>query len=92
MKINWKVRLKNPVFWAELVAAILLPILTHMGTNWEAMTTWPALWNLLASAVQSPVIVVAVIVSIWNAVTDPTTAGIGDSVQALTYSKPKKGE
>lgn len=26
MKINWKVRIKNPVFWANLAAAIILPI------------------------------------------------------------------
>jgi phi LC3 family holin len=92
MKINWKVRFTNPVFWVELIVAILLPILTHMGMNWQDITTWAMLGNLLWDAVQSPVIVVAVAVSIWNAITDPTTAGIGDSVQALTYSKPKKDE
>lgn len=91
MKINWTVRLKNPVFWAELAAAILLPILTHMGMNWEDMTTWGALGGLLLSAIQNPVIVVAVIVSVWNAITDPTTAGVSDSEQALTYTEPKVG-
>lgn len=90
MKINWTVRLKNPVFWAELVAAIMLPILAHMGMNWEDMTSWVALGNLLLSAIQNPVIVVAVAVSVWNAVNDPTTAGISDSAQALTYTEPKK--
>ena len=90
MKINWTVRLKNPVFWAELVAAILLPILAHMGMNWEDMTSWAALGNLLFSAIQNPVIVVAVVVSVWNAINDPTTAGVSDSIQALTYTKPKK--
>ena len=92
MKINWKVRLKNPVFWGELAAAILLPILTHMGTNWDAMTTWATLGNMLVSAVQSPVIVVAVAVSVWNAITDPTTAGLSDSALALTYDKPNSGK
>lgn len=90
MKINWTVRLKNPVFWAELAAAILLPILTHMGMNWEDMTSWAALGNLLLSAIQNPVIVVAVVVSVWNAINDPTTAGMSDSAQALTYTEPKK--
>lgn len=91
MAINWKVRIKNPVFWAELAMAILLPILTHMGMNWNDMTSWPALWNVLLGAVQNPVIVVAVLVSVWNAITDPTTAGLSDSTQALTYTEPKKG-
>lgn len=88
MKINWTVRFKNPVFWAELIAAVLLPILAHMGMNWEDMTTWAALGSILLDAVRNPVIVVAVIVSVWNALNDPTTKGINDSKQALTYTKP----
>ena len=89
MKINWKVRIKNPVFWADLAVAIILPILTYMGINWSDMTTWAALGNILFEAVKNPVIIVAVIVSVWNLVVDPTTAGISDSAQALTYEKPK---
>lgn len=90
MKINWTVRFKNPVFWAELAAAVLLPILTHMGMNWEDMTSWATLGSMLMSAIQNPVIVVAVVVSVWNAINDPTTAGVSDSVQAMTYTEPKK--
>ena len=41
-------------------------------------------------AVCSPVILVAVIVSLWGVITDPTTQGLGDSQQALTYDEPKK--
>ena len=92
MKINWKVRLANPVFWAELAAAILLPILAHMGMNWQDITTWAMLGDLLLSALQNPSIMVAVFVSAWNAVTDPTTAGLSDSAQAMLYIKPKKDE
>lgn len=88
MKINWKVRLKNPVFWANIVVSVVLPILTHLGLNWEDMTTWPALWELFVSALQNPVIVAAVIVSVWNELHDPTTAGLSDSAQAMTYNKP----
>ena len=88
MKINWKVRFKNPVFWAELVVAIVLPILTHMGLNWGDITSWAALGGVLLSAIQNPVIVVAVIVSVWNALTDPTTKGFADSERALGYDKP----
>ena len=90
MKINWLVRIKNPVFWVEVSLAIILPILAHMGLNWEDMTTWAALGSMLLNAIRNPVIVVAVIVSVWNAVNDPTTAGLGDSSQALTYEEPKK--
>lgn len=90
MKINWKVRFKNPVFWAQIAVAVLLPILTYMGLSWEDMTTWGALCRVLLAAVQNPVVVVSVIVSVWNAINDPTTAGLSDSKNALTYKEPKK--
>lgn len=90
MKINWKVRVKNPVFWANIAASVILPILAYMGLNWADMTTWAALGGVLLSAVQNPVIVVAVIVSVWNALNDPTTAGLSDSDRALTYTEPNK--
>lgn len=92
MKINWTVRFKNPVFWSNIAAALILPILAHLGMSWEDVTTWAALGNLLLSAIQNPVIVVAVLVSVWNALNDPTTAGISDSAQALTYTTPKTSE
>ena len=90
MKINWKVRTKNPVFWANLAAAVILPILAYMGLNWDDMTSWQALGNVLFQAVQNPVIVVSVVVSIWNLINDPTTKGISDSEKALTYEKPSE--
>ena len=89
MKINWKVRLRNPVFWVQVAVAVILPMLANLGLAWEDMTTWAALGDVLLESVKNPVIVVAVIVSVWNAVIDPTTAGVGDSSQALTYEKPK---
>lgn len=91
MNINWQVRFKNPIFWAELAAAILLPILTYMGMSWEDMTTWAALGGVFVEAVQNPVILVSVVVSVWNAINDPTTAGVSDSKLAMTYYEPKKG-
>ena len=90
MKINWKVRFNNPVFWKSIGVSIMLPILTYMGISWESITSWYALWDLLVQAVANPVIVVAVLCSVWNAINDPTTAGISDSEQALTYIKPKQ--
>lgn len=90
MKINWKVRLKNPVFWGNLAAAIILPVLAYMGLNWSDMTTWSGLGGVLLEAVKNPVIVVSVLVSVWNLINDPTTAGLSDSHNALAYETPKK--
>lgn len=89
MGINWKVRLKNPVFWVQIAVAVFLPVLAYFGLNWEDMTTWGAIGKVLLDAVRNPVVIVSVIVSVWNAINDPTTKGLSDSAQALTYDKPK---
>jgi phi LC3 family holin len=87
--INWKIRFKNPVFWAQIAVAIVAPILAGLGLQWQDMTTWAAFGQALFNAVCSPVIVVSVIVSVWGIINDPTTKGLSDSVQALTYDVPK---
>ena len=92
MKINWKVRFRNPVWWAEVAAAVILPMLAAIGLGWEDVTSWAALWNVIKTAFANPVTVDAVLVSVWNTVTDPTTAGICDSDRALCYEKPQGGE
>ena len=90
MKINWKVRMRNPMFWVGIIMSVLLPILSYFGLNWEDMTTWAALGRLFVEAIKNPVVVVAVVVSVYNAILDPTTKGFSDSAQALTYDKPKE--
>ena len=91
MNINWKVRAKNPTFWVQVAIAIVVPILAYLGMSWDDMTTWSALGGIFLEAVKNPVIIVSVIVSVWNAITDPTTEGLSDSTQAMTYTEPKKG-
>lgn len=88
--MNWKVRFKNPVFWAQLILAILTPILAYAGLTAEDLTSWPALGQLLLDAVSNPYVLALVAVSVWNAVNDPTTAGVTDSENAKTYIEPKK--
>lgn len=90
MKVNWKVRFKNPVFIAQLILSVLTPILAYAGLTIQDITTWGALGNLLVSALSNPYVLGLVIVSVWNAVNDPTTAGVSDSINALTYEEPKK--
>lgn len=88
MKINWKIRIKNPSFWASVVIAVFAPIMAYMGITAKDITTWAALWNVVLSAVSNPYILITVAVSVYNAVVDPTTSGIGDSARALTYDEP----
>lgn len=88
--INLKVRFKNPVFLAQLVMAIILPILTYFGLTVQDLNSWSVLGKTLLEAISNPYVVATVIVSVWNAVNDPTTSGVTDSKTAMTYTKPKK--
>ena len=88
MKINWKVRFANPEFWKQIVLAVFVPLLAYYGMMWEDMTTWAAIGGLFVQAVQNPVVVLSVVVSVYNAIIDPTTKGMGDSERAMTYDKP----
>lgn len=88
MKINWKVRFANPEFWKQIALAVFVPLLAYYGLMWDDMTTWASIGNLFVQAIQNPVVVTSVVVSVYNAIIDPTTKGIGDSERALTYDKP----
>lgn len=89
MKINWRVRIRNPHFVTQVVLSVLLPILTYLGLTVQDLTSWAELGNVLLKAVANPYVFGLVIVSVYNAVSDPTTKGVSDSRQALTYQKPK---
>lgn len=89
MKINLKLRLKNPYFYYYLIASIVTPIGIYFGVNLEDLTTWPKVWDLLVQAVLTPYVFVTVVLSVTAFVIDPTTEGVNDSKQALQYEKPK---
>ena len=87
--MNLKVRFKNPVFIAQLILAILTPILAYAGLTMQDLTTWNTLGQLLLNALGNPYVLGLIIISIWNALNDPTTEGFSDSEQALKYDIPK---
>ena len=89
MKINWKVRVRNIVWWVQILLAFLASVCTYAGLTMADLTTWKALGGVILGALKNPFVLFMTAVSIWNAITDPTTAGIGDSEQALGYDKPK---
>lgn len=91
MKINWKVRFKNPVFIAQILLAIGVPILAYFGLTPQDLTTWPALLEMILNALKNPYVVGMILVSLYNALTDPTVFGFNDSHQALKYHEPRKG-
>jgi len=68
--------------------AIIIPIAGYVGINVAEITSWQILGSLLLQALANPYVLALVIISVFNAVTDPTTKGIGDSERALTYEEP----
>lgn len=84
--MNLNVRIKNPWFWVGVFGVIL----TAMGISPEMLTSWGAVWEAIVNLVQNPFMIGSVIVALLGTFVDPTTAGIGDSSQALTYTEPKK--
>ena len=83
--INWVVRIKNKAFWVALIPAVLL-LIQVVAAVFGYTLDLGDLGNKLLDVVNA---VFAVLV-ILGVVTDPTTKGITDSDQALTYTEPKK--
>lgn len=83
--INWTVRLKNKTFWLTFIPAVLILIST-VGSVFGLTINLTELGDKLLDVVEAVFVVLAVI----GVVTDPTTAGVGDSRQAMTYINPKK--
>lgn len=90
MKINWKVRFKNPLFYVQIFLSVMTPILTYLGLTATDITTWAIFGDVLLKAISNPYVLLLTFVSVYNALTDPTTEGFGDSEIALTYDKPNK--
>lgn len=84
MKINWKVRIKNKNFWLTFIPAVLLLIQLVVAV-FGVKLDLGELGNKLIAVVNAAFVVLAVL----GIVNDPTTAGISDSIQAMTYDKPK---
>lgn len=85
MSINWIVRIKNKAFWLALIPAVLLliqVIAAPFGYKWDFVVLNEQLTAIINA--------VFGVLAILGVVTDPTTAGVTDSKQALTYTNPKE--
>ena len=84
-KINWTVRIKNKNFWLALIPAVLV-LIQVVAAVFGYTLDLGDLGNRLIDVVNA----VFVLLAILGIVTAPTTAGTGDSKQALTYTTPKE--
>ena len=85
MKINWLVRIKNKNFWVAFVPTALL-LIQAVAAIFGYIIDLGDLGNKLLDVVE----LVFILLAILGVVTDPTTIGVSDSEQALTYTTPKK--
>lgn len=85
MNINWKVRLRNKTFWLSLIPAALL-LVQVIAAVFGYTLDLGDLGNKLLAVVNA----LFAVLSILGVVTDPTTKGVSDSAQALSYEEPKE--
>ena len=82
MKLNLKVRMKNPVFWLTIIPAVATLVYTILGL----FGVVPSISE--DSLVNSITTVISVLTTL-GVLVDPTTSGVNDSERALTYEKPQ---
>ena len=83
--INWKVRIRNKAFWTALIPGVLLLVQNSAAMFGISLDLGETGNRLLAVVNQ-----LFAVLTILGIVNDPTTAGLSDSGNALTYQIPKK--
>ena len=82
MKINWKVRLKQPSFWIATIPVVI----TFVYSVLALMGIVP---SITQDAVQNLFLTLVAVLAQFGIVVDPTTKGVSDSDRAMKYDKPE---
>ena len=85
--INWRVRIRNKAFWVAIIPAVLV-LIQVVAAVFGYTLDLGELGNKLIAVVNA----VFVVLSILGVINDPTTSGLSDSKQAMTYEFPKEKE
>lgn len=83
--INWQVRIKSKQFWLALIPAVLL-LVQVVAAVFGFELDLGDIGNRMLDVVNALFAVLAIL----GIVVDPTTDGVGDSAQAMTYTEPRK--
>ena len=83
MNINWRVRLQNKTFLTGLISLVVVFVYDLLQLLEIAPT-------VTQSAVMQVAEGVLMILGMVGVIADPTTNGLTDSKQAMTYTSPKK--
>ena len=84
--INWRVRIKNKAFWVALIPAVIL-----LAQSVAAALGYTLDLSDMSAKLLAVVEALFVVLAILGIVNDPTTAGLGDSGQAMGYDEPRRG-
>lgn len=83
MNINWKVRLKSGSWWLGIISAIVTAVFAILQLCDVDLP-------VTADQIMNAAMLVLMIPAAIGITTDPTTAGVSDSAQAMTYDTPKQ--
>ena len=84
--INWSVRFRNKAFWLSLIPAVLLLVQVAAAVFGYTLDLG-ALGDKLLAVINA----LFAVLTILGVVNDPTTAGVSDSKQAMSYTTPREG-
>lgn len=85
MKVNWRIRLKDPTFWVTLVPELILCIQAVLYV-FDVSVDLSDLGNRVVAAIDA----VFIVLTTLGIIRDPTTGGLGDSELAMTYTTTKR--
>ena len=83
MNINWKVRFQNKAFLTGLISLVVVFIYDLL----QLLGIAPVVTQSVVMQVAEGILTILGMVGV---IADPTTAGLTDSRQAMTYTSPKK--
>ena len=78
--MNWKIRLKNPVFWVQIALGAFATALAYAGLA--------GVWQIIKATAANPYCLFLIACNVWSAFNDPTTSGLTDSDRAKAYTAP----
>lgn len=81
MKINWKVRFKNPTWLTMFISLIV-------GFTFNLLKMFEVVPKFTENQIMEIVSQVLTFLGLIGVLVDPTTSGIGDSQRALGYNEP----
>lgn len=83
MNINWKVRFQNKAFLTGLISLVVVFVYDLL----QLLGIAPVVTQSVVMQVAEGILTILGMVGV---IADPTTAGLTDSRQALTYTSPRQ--